>query len=64
MRRTVLLLVLVAGCKSPERRFLDGRARENARESELIDIPRQQRDAAYDMSGWPASNGPGPFQTR
>jgi hypothetical protein len=64
MRRAVLLLVLVAGCKSPERRFLDGRDRENAREGELVGFPRQQREAFLDMSTWPASNGPGPFQTR
>ena len=64
MRRAVLLLALVAGCKSPERRFLDGRQRENAREAELIDAPRQQREAVFDMSTWPASNGPGPYQTR
>lgn len=64
MRRTVLLLVLVAGCKSPERKFLDGRSRENARESELIDHPRQHREAFVDVSNWPASNGPGPYQSR
>lgn len=59
MRRSLLVLLLFTGCKSPERRFLDGRDRENARESELIDLPRKKRDAVMDVSAWPPSNAGG-----